>query len=50
MTKPGMARAVVIKMAKELGQDIIFSNIRTLGIDRKRFDQLINTVRRKRKT
>lgn len=41
---------VVIVMAKELGQDVIFNNMRTLGLDRKAFDQLLNLVRRKRKS
>ena len=46
--KKGMSKEEVTNL---LGapQDIIFSNMRTLGIDRKRFDQLLNTVRRKRK-
>lgn len=49
MTKPGMARPIVIKMAKELGEDTIRTNMHTLGIDRKEFDQLLNTVRRRRR-
>lgn len=49
MTKPGMARPCVIKMAKELGEDIIRTNMHTLGITRKRFLQLLSEVRRKRR-
>ena len=49
MTKPGMARPIVIKMAKELGENVIRTNMHTLGISRKEFEQLLNTVRRKRK-
>lgn len=45
MTKPGMARPVVIKMDRSLGEDIIHSNMRTIGITRKEFDKLINQVR-----
>jgi predicted RNA binding protein YcfA (HicA-like mRNA interferase family) len=49
MTKPGMARPVVIKMDKDLGEDLIRSNIRTLGIARAEFEALLDTVRRRRK-
>ena len=49
MTKPGMARPVVIKMDRELGEDIIRTNMRTLGLGRKQFERHLNTVRRRRK-
>ena len=49
MTKPGLARPVVIKMEGDLGEDIIRTNMHTLGIGRKEFDKLLNTVRRMRK-
>lgn len=49
MTKPGMARSVVIKMARELGEDIIRTNMQTLGLSRKEFEVRLNTVRRHRK-
>lgn len=49
MTRSGMARPVVIKMDARLGEDIVRSNMRTLGLDRKEFDQMLNQVRRKRK-
>lgn len=48
MTKPGMARPVVIIMARELGEDIIRTNMQTLGIDRKQFEKYLNAVRRRR--
>jgi hypothetical protein len=46
MTRPGIARPVIIKMDKDLGEDIIRSNMQTLGVDRKRFEQVIAQVRR----
>ena len=49
MTKPGMARPVVIKMDRELGEDLIRTNMHTLAIDRKQFEAYLNTVRRRRK-
>ena len=49
MTKPGLARPLVIKMDRDLGEDIIRTNMRTIGMDRKEFDRHLNTVRRKRK-
>lgn len=49
MTKAGLARPVVIKMDNDLGEDIIRSNMRTVGMDRKDFERYLNTVRRKRK-
>jgi hypothetical protein len=49
MSRSGLARPVVIKMDRDLGEDIVRSNMRTLDIDRKEFDQLLNQVRRPRK-
>lgn len=49
MTKPGMARPVVIKMDRDLGEDIVRTNMRTAGIDRAEFEKYQNTVRRRRK-
>jgi hypothetical protein len=40
-----MARPVVIKMDKDLGEDLIRSNVRTLGITRKEFERLLAIVR-----
>jgi len=45
MTKPGMSRSVVIKMDKELGEDVVRSNMRTLGLSRQEFERLLGTVR-----
>lgn len=45
MTRAGMARPVVIKMDRDLGEDIVRTNMQTLGVDRKRFEQLLNQVR-----
>ena len=45
MTKPGLARPVIIKMDKDLGEDLIRSNMRTLGLSRKEFERLLNLVR-----
>jgi hypothetical protein len=49
MTRPGMARPVIIKMDKNLGEDIIRSNMQTLGVGRKEFEQRLAQVRRHRK-
>jgi predicted RNA binding protein YcfA (HicA-like mRNA interferase family) len=45
MTKPGLARPVIIKMDKDLGEDLIRSNMRTLNLSRKEFEQLPRVVR-----
>jgi hypothetical protein len=50
LTRPGMARPVIIKMARDLGEDIVRSNMQTLGVTRKEFERLIAQVRRQRKT
>jgi len=50
MTRPGMARPVIIKMVKDLGEDIVRSNMQTLGVSRKEFEQLISQIRRQRKS
>jgi hypothetical protein len=44
-----MARPVVIKMERDLSEDIVRTNMHTLKISRKEFDKLLNLVRRKRK-
>ncbi len=49
MTRPGMARPVIIKMVKDLGEDIIRSNMLTLGVSRKEFETLIARIRRAKK-
>lgn len=49
MSRPGMARPVIIKMDRDLGEDIIRSNMLTLGVSRKEFEQLLARIRRHRK-
>ena len=49
MSRSGMARPIVIKMDRNLGEDIVRANMRTLGMDRKEFERLLDQVRRKRK-
>jgi predicted RNA binding protein YcfA (HicA-like mRNA interferase family) len=49
MTKPGMARPVVIKMDRDLGEDIVRNNMRTAGMNRIEFEQYQDTVRHRRK-
>jgi hypothetical protein len=49
MTRPGMARPVIIKMDNDLGEDIVRSNLRTLGVGRREFELLLAQARRKRK-
>lgn len=48
MTRAGMARPIIIKMDKQLGEDIVRTNMRTLGLDRKRFEILLSQVRREK--
>lgn len=50
MTRPGLARPVVIKMDDRLGEDIIRSNMRTLNVSRKRFEELLSQVRGQKKS
>lgn len=45
MTKAGMARPVIIKMDKQMGEDIVRSNMRTLGLSRQEFERLLAIVR-----
>ena len=49
MTRPGLARPVVIKMDDNLGEDIVRSNMRTLNVSRKRFEELLSQVRGQKK-
>jgi hypothetical protein len=49
MTRPGLARPVVIKMDRELGEDIIRSNMLTLGLTKKQFLEALAYVRRQAK-
>lgn len=45
MTRVGLARPVIIKMDKDIGEDIVRSNMRTLGLSRKEFERLLAIVR-----
>lgn len=45
MTRAGMARPIVIKMDKDLGEDTVRTNLRTLGLSRKEFERLLEIVR-----
>ena len=45
MTHTGTARPIVIKMDKDLGEDVVRSNMRTLGLSRKEFERLLAIVR-----
>ena len=48
MTKPGVARPLVIKMDRDLGEDTIRTNMHTAGMDRKEFECLLDVIRRRR--
>lgn len=48
MTRPGMARPVVIKMDSDLGEDILQSNKRTLGLTTAELEKLLAEVRGKK--
>jgi len=45
MTKPGLARPVIIKMDKSLGEDLVRANMHTLGLTRQEFERLLGIVR-----
>jgi hypothetical protein len=45
MTRPGLARPVIIKMDRNIGEDIVRSNMRTLGLTRREFERLLAIVR-----
>ena len=48
MSRPGSARPIVIKMDSDLGEDIIQSNKRTMGLTSAEFDALLDEVRGKK--
>ena len=50
MSKPGLARPIVIKMDRNLGEEIIRSNMHTLGVTKDDFEKLLERVRRLKKT
>jgi predicted RNA binding protein YcfA (HicA-like mRNA interferase family) len=45
MVKAGMSRPVVIKMVRDLGDDLLSSCCRTMGITRKTLDARLNEIR-----
>jgi hypothetical protein len=49
MTRDGMARPIVIKMASNLGDDIVQSNKRTLRLSSQQFEDLLDRVQNKKK-
>jgi len=49
MSRPGLARPVVIKMDSNLGEDIIQSNKRTMGLTTVQFEELLEEIRGKKK-
>jgi predicted RNA binding protein YcfA (HicA-like mRNA interferase family) len=48
MTKPGTARPVVIKMDRELGEDLIQSVKRAAGLSTQEFHSLLEQVRNRK--
>jgi predicted RNA binding protein YcfA (HicA-like mRNA interferase family) len=48
MTKPGLARPVVIPKKKDLSEDIVLSVGRTLGLTRKEIEQRLSPKKRRR--
>lgn len=49
MSRPGLARPVIIKMDSDLGEDVVRTNLRTLGVSRGEFERLLAQVRRHHK-
>jgi len=47
MTRPGLPRSIVIKMDRDIGEDIVRSNMRTLGIDRAELERQLTIVRKR---
>ncbi len=46
-TKPGVARPVIIPKYNEVGVEIIQSNMRTAGMSRERYFQLLSECKKK---
>ena len=44
MTRAGMARPVVIPTHGDLTPDVLRSNLRTLGVSREHFEDLLDTL------
>jgi hypothetical protein len=49
MSRAGSLRPVVIKMVRDLGDDIVQSNKRTMGITTEQFEALLSQVRGQKK-
>jgi hypothetical protein len=49
MSRDGSNRPVVIKMVRDLGNDIIQSNKRTMGLTTNEFEDLVSQVRGQKK-
>lgn len=49
MSRPGVARPVVIKMDADLGEDIIQGNKRTMGLTTAQFEELVDQVKGSKK-
>jgi predicted RNA binding protein YcfA (HicA-like mRNA interferase family) len=49
MSRPGSARPVIIKMDSNLGEDIIQSNKRTMGLTTSEFEDFLDQVQGKKK-
>jgi hypothetical protein len=49
MSRPGSPRPVVIKMDRDLGEDILQSNKRTMGLSTDQFEDLLKKVRGEKK-
>jgi hypothetical protein len=48
MTRAGLPRPVVIKMDRDLGEEVIRSNMRTLGIHRHELERQLDIVKKQR--
>jgi predicted RNA binding protein YcfA (HicA-like mRNA interferase family) len=47
MTRPGLPRPIVIKMDRNISEDIVRSNMRTLGIDRAELERQLAIIRKR---
>jgi predicted RNA binding protein YcfA (HicA-like mRNA interferase family) len=48
MVKPGLARPIVIPKKRDLGEDIVLSVIRTLGLNRKALEEYFDKAKKNR--
>ena len=49
ITRAGQPRPVVIKMDRSLGEDIIRTNLRTMGVSRTTYEKMLTELRGHRK-